>query len=219
MSTDGLLTRIGRVIAAMAHATIDAAEQANAEALLEQCIREIDEAGAEVRTETGKVVAEKHRLDARRQELEREKAELDGKITIAVGNGREDLAEAGIGRQLDIEAQLAVLARSLQTAQEQIAQLNATLAAVSASRREASERLQQFKASQRAAKVSSDGSGPSSVTSDASAKVDRALSAAERVTGVPAGRLNVNPGLDQLEDMARDHAVKERLARFKAGQN
>jgi len=105
MATEGVLTRMGRVIVGMAHTAVNAAEQANPKGVLEQAIREIDGAADEVRTELGKATAERYRLEARSKELERERADLEGKIRTAVTAGRDDLAEAGIGRQIDIEAQ------------------------------------------------------------------------------------------------------------------
>jgi phage shock protein A len=219
MATETVVTRIGRVIAGMTHAAINVAEDVNPEAVMEQAIREIDAAADEVRGELGKAMAEKARLDLRRKELERERGELDENVRIAVGKGRDDLAEAGIDRQLDIEAQLGVLARLAADADEKIAQLNQTLDAVRASRREAETRLADLK---RTRQTASDGSGaPAGDTrvARATGKVERAQAAIERLTGVPAGTpASDGKALDDLNELARKHAVAERLARLKAGQ-
>jgi phage shock protein A len=219
MATENVLAQIGRVIAGMTRAAIDAAENANPEAILTQSIREIDAAADEVRGELGKALAEKQRLEMRRKELERERLDLDEKIRLAVAQNRDELAEAGISRQIDIEAQTGVLARLLDDCNDRVSQLNATLDAVNASRREGEARLAEFRASRRSAAV--DGAGKPVVGGEAVAgatrKVERAQAAAERVTGVPAGQSNTDQkAIDELNEMVRRHAVQERLARLKA---
>src|SRR5690349_9468929 len=103
-------------------------------------------------------MAEKHRLGARSAELQREHDDLGSKLTAAVAAGRDDLASAGLGRQIDIEAQIALLDRLLAEADDQIARLEEALSAVRASRREAEERLAELKTS--AAAASADGGPP-----------------------------------------------------------
>lgn len=219
MATETVVTRIGRVIAGMTHAAIGAAEDVHPEAVMEQAIREIDTAADEVRGELGKAMAEKARLDLRRKELERERADLDDNVKVAVGKGRDDLAEAGIDRQLDIEAQLGVLARLAVDADEKIAQLNQTLDAVRASRREAEARLADLKRTRQAATGGSGGPEGETRVSKAAGKVERAQAAIERLTGVPSGTPATDQkALDDLNELARKHAVAERLARLKAGQ-
>src|SRR5215831_14349465 len=118
----------------MTHAAINAAEQSNPAAVMEQAIREIDSAADEVRAELGKATAERHRIVARTKELERERTELDHKVAAAVESNRDDLAEAGIARQLDIESQSAVLDRLHGDVEAQIAELQTSLDAARASR-------------------------------------------------------------------------------------
>jgi phage shock protein A len=217
MTTDNVLSRIGRLIAGMTHAALDQAEGVQPVAVLEQAIREIDAAADEVRVELGKAVAERHRLQARRDELAGELRNLDEQLQVAVRQGRDDLAEVGIGRQLDIEAQTKVLDTLLGEVDQRIAQANDTLEAVRASRREAESRLRDLKQSQR---VTTTGSGEITVDplSRATAKVERAEIVAARINGVPNQPQVANPAaLDALNALSREHAVKERLARLKAG--
>lgn len=217
MTTETVLARVGRVMAGMAHAAVSAAEQASPEATLEQAVREIDAAAEDVRGELGKAMAEQHRVTARLKELQREKDDLDRKIASAVSSGRDDLAETGIARQIDIEAQSAVLQRVLADADDRIAQLEGSLDAVRASRREADTRLADLRRSNNGSPAGA--SGGTSATARAMGRVERAQAAAERVTGVPSG-----PGMEDasaLEDLHRLHReqqVRERLAKLKAGR-
>jgi phage shock protein A len=217
MATEGVFARVGRVVAGMAHAAVSAAEQANPAATLEQAIREIDGAADEVRTELGKATAERHRIVARAKELERERGELDHKVAAAVESGRDDLAEAGIARQIDIESQSAVLQRLHADVEAQVAELQASLEAARASRREAEQRL----ADLRRSTGDNGGHGPgvagASTVSRAQAKVERAQAAAERITGVPSDNGSADAAaLEDLSRLHRDQMIKDRLAKMKA---
>lgn len=218
-ATESALRRIGRVIAGMTNLAIDAAEGVSPEAVITQAIREIDAAADEVRAELGKATAERHRLDARRQQLLQEKAQLDARVGMALDGNRDDLAEVGIARQVDIEAQVGVLDRLLAETDEKIAQLGQTVDAVAASRREAEQTRKDFQASQsdNAAAVAP---LARNTASGAMSKVARARAATARVTGVPASPATGDAqALAELADMERDREVKARLARLKSGRS
>jgi phage shock protein A len=218
-ATESALKRIGRVIAGMTNLAIDAAEGVNPEAVIAQAIREIDAAADEVRGDLGKATAERHRLDARRQQLLHEKTELDARVHSALDGSRDDLAEAGIARQVDIEAQVGVLDRLLIESDEKIAQLGQTVDAVAASRREAEQTRRDYLASKSQA-AASEGPAPGNGRGGAMAKVARAQAAAARVTGVPASQPQADAkALAELADLARDREVKARLARLKSGRS
>jgi phage shock protein A len=218
-TTESALKRIGRVIAGMSNLAIDAAEGVSPEAVIAQAIREIDAAADEVRAELGKATAERHRLDARRQQLLDEKAQLDGRVQTALDGNRDDLAEVGIARQVDIEAQVGVLDRLLAETDEKIVQLGETIDAVTASRREAEQTRKDFRASQ-ADNATADSQSRGNKVSGAMTKVARAQAAASRVTGVPASPAAADAhALGELADMQRDREIKERLARLKSGRN
>lgn len=216
--TESAMRRIGRVIAGMTNLAIDAAEGVNPEAVITQAIREIDAAADEVRTDLGKATAERHRLDARRQQLLHEKAELDSRVVSALDEGREDLAEAGIARQIDIEAQVGVLDRLLGETDEQIAQFGQTIDAIAASRREAEQTRKEFRDSQ-SERVSA-GQAPAAKNAGPMTKVARAKAATARVTGVPPSPESANAkALSELADLAREREVKLRLARLRSGRD
>lgn len=217
-ATDTIVTRIGRVIAGMTHAAVSAAEQTNPVAVIEQSIREIDGAADDVRAELGKAMAEKHRVTARKNELRREHQDLDGKLRSAVDAGRDELAFAGLGRQVDIESQIVVLDRLIVDCDEKISGLEEALSAVRASRREAEERLTEFKAS-----TASAGNGAANGTSNwttdkALDKVERAQAVSARIAGVPASEARAEAAsIEELGKLARDRAIAERLKKLKGG--
>jgi phage shock protein A len=201
---ESIVTRIGRLIAGLAHDAVDGAERANPRTVLEQAIREIDSAADEARLALGRASAERQALEARARELDREGQGLTEKIALALRESREDLAEAGVGRQLDIEAQLAALSRAAREAQTRADELTGTLEAVRASRREAEQRLAALPTGAQAAGAAT------------------RLEAGERVARAEAAIARVAPGaspgsasIEELERLARKHAVQERLAAHK----
>ena len=219
-ATESALKRIGRVIAGMTNLAVDAAEGVNPEAVITQAIREIDAAADEVRTDLGKATAERHRLDSRRQQLLREKAELDARVRVALDANRDDLAEVGIARQIDIEAQVGVLDRLLVETDEKISQLGQTVDAVAASRREAEQTQKDYLASQADHVVPPDGHAAGSKQASAMTRVARAQAATARVTGVPVSPAKADSkALGELADLERDREIKSRLARLKSGRN
>lgn len=110
---ESMSSRVGRLIAGSVNAVIDAVENAAPEVVMEQALREIDGATDEVRTELGRVIAGKHLANKRLVEESRKHEALAEQIELAVKEGREDLAEAAIARQFDIEAQIPVLESSI----------------------------------------------------------------------------------------------------------
>jgi len=218
MATDTVVTRIGRVIAGLAHTIADIAEEANPEAVLLQAIREIDAAIEEVRSEIGKAKAEEIRLSARLRALAEERAVLDARIKTALSQERDDLAEAGIARQLDIDAQATVLERLRNEVATEAGDLETSLEAIRGSRREAEARLDDLRRSLAASK-GSDTMVSRGTVDKAQSRAERAMNAAARVSGVPNMPPLENPAaLKDLEAMHRDHQIKERLAQLKAGR-
>ena len=213
---DTLLTRITRLVSGLTHSAIEQAEQAASVPIMEQAIRDIDDAVKEVRSEIGKHEATKHNARRRMSELQQEHDSLSDKIALAVKEDKEDLAEAGVGRQLDIENQLALLERTVIEADDEVAKLTDSLAALQASRREAQSRLRDLKA---AAPSGSDeaAAGGSKAQGKAAAAMDAAQNLGEKFTGLPAEERNIsNRDLDDLAELHRQNAIQERLAKHKA---
>jgi phage shock protein A len=222
MVHEPIFSRIGRVIAGMAHAAVDGAEDVNPKAVLEQTLREIDAAAEEVRLELGGAMAERHRLEIRRSELAEELRDLDGKIKLAVDSGLDELAADGIDRQLDIEAQAKVLDKATDGVDQRIALANETLDAVKASRKEAEARLSAYLQSLQAnaATVGAGAMMPDGRLGRAASVVERAEAVVSRVTGTPTSTAPRNQkSIDALNELHRQHAVKERLARLKSDRN
>ena len=218
MAYEGILSRVGRLVAGFAHAAVDRAEQADPIAMVEQAIRDIDHEAEEARAALGKHTAEQHRLESRSRELNAELATLSGRIASALQQGREDLAKAGIERQIDIEAQIAALQVAVRDVNERIEEAQGAVQAVIAARREGEARLAELKRSlareQTLRTVSDTGHLAQRSSED---KAFRSLEAISRVTGVPSSGASPHASqMNELERLHRNKTVEERLAAFKA---
>ncbi|MFH0301537.1 PspA/IM30 family protein [Bradyrhizobium sp. 31Argb] len=215
MVHEGILARMGRLLAAIASQTLDNAENSNKVALVKQAIREIDAGADEARHALGKSRAEEFRLKQRREELDAEVASLNEKVRLALTEGREDLARAGVARQIDLESQGIALERAMDFVELEIDEQTKALQAMLAARREAESRLADLEKSLAQQAVHETGRA-SAATKTVSP--DRAMAAIARVTGVPASSVFADKELDELDRLHREKEIAARLERIKSQQ-
>ncbi|OKH89761.1 PspA/IM30 family protein [Thalassospira sp. TSL5-1] len=222
--SEGLSSRVGRIISGGLNAFLDAVEDAAPEAIMEQSVREIDDAIAEVRDELGKVIAAKHLANKKLSDKNSEHEDLSDKIEIALGEGRDDLAETAVSHQLDIEAQIPVLEQSIAEAADRERELEGYVAALQARKREMKAELQRFREAREATRISTSGQGAEASLGQG---VSRASQAFERVmerqggAGAAGGMTAPKTAaqLQELEALARKNRVNERLAAIKTRLN
>jgi len=214
--------RVGRIISGGFNAIIDAVENAAPESVMEQALREVEDAIAEVRTELGKVIANKHLANSRLIQVNNKCEELAEKIELAVEQERDDLAEVAISQQLDVEAQIPILETQLADLSNTEKELEGYISALKGKKGEMKEELRLFKASRNQAAAGESGAATSS-DGHIENKVSKAESAFERVlentTGLSSSASsadrNTAAAMSELEDMAKKNRVQERLAAIK----
>ncbi|MET0109461.1 MAG: PspA/IM30 family protein [Candidatus Thiodiazotropha sp.] len=225
---ESITNRVGRIISGSVNALLDAVENAAPDLVMEEAIREVDEAIDEVRAELGRVIAGKHLANQRLMDESRKHEELAEKIELAVKEGRDDLAEAAIARQLDIEAQVPVLESTISEASNQENELEGYVIALQAKRREMREELAQFREAQEEGKVVAvaAGSGQTNADSGVEASVRKAETAFDRVmeraTGVGSHSMPDRGDaskLAELDQLSRNNRIQERLAAIKNRSN
>lgn len=215
MLHEGILARMGRLLAAIASQTIDNAENSNKIALVKQAIREIDAGADEARYALGKSRAEEFRLKRRREELDAETAKLTEKIRLAIAENREDLARAGVARQIDLESQGVALEHAMDFIDLEIDEQTKALQAMLGARREAEVRLADLEQSIAQHAPHETGRGlPKTKTAGA----NLAMAAIARVTGVPASSVLGDKELDELDRLHREKEIAARLERIKSQQ-
>jgi phage shock protein A len=223
---ESLIGRVGRIISGSFNSLIDAIENAAPETVMSEVIREIDTAIDDVRVELGRVVAKKHLANSRLMEENRKHEDLSEKIELAVKEGRDDLAEAAISHQIDIEAQIPILETTINDCCSNEKELEGYITALQAKKREMREELRQFRESMKETITSSSSISDSGVevSSDVERKVAKAESAFERIaekaTGIPGGGRTADrqtaTKLAELEEIARKNRIQERLAVIKS---
>jgi phage shock protein A len=212
---ENFLSRVGRLIAGIAYDAIEQAEGNNKLKVVGQAIREIERAEGEARDALASARAEEYRLNARRTEIEREMTDLAPKIEGAIADGRDDLARAGIARQMDMEAQFEVLSRAVDENNEKIENSVTSLRAVLSALQDAEQRRADLAKSEASASHQASTSPRKPGGASAAAKALRAGRAVARATGVPAA-IPFSSDIDELSTLHRDKEIAARLARLKS---
>ena len=219
--SETLSRRVGRLVSGGFHALIDAAENLAPEAVMNESIREIERAVDEVRAELGKVLAQKH-LAAKKMADESNRHEaIDANLQAAVDAGRDDLAEAGIAEQMDIEARLPILENTIADCAAQEKELEVFIAALQAKKREMQQQLQDWRAAQQSMGTGKTAGGNGSDLNRIARDAEKSGNAFDRVMGrqnsvhssTDAAQL---AKLKELEDLSRNNRIAERLAALKA---
>jgi len=223
--SESISARVGRLVSGSINALVDAVENAAPEVVMEQAIREIDEAIDEVRAELGRVIASKHLANTRLMQENNKHDDLAEKIQLAVKQGRDDLAEAAIAQQLDIEAQIPVLENTIGEASAQEKELEGYINALQAKKREMRKELQEFSEARRSIPATAAGGDTATRNAGVEAKVGKAGEAFERVmhkqmgvgSGTGARDRTSAAQLAELEELSHQNRIRERLAAAKAG--
>lgn len=219
--SETLSRRVGRLVSGGFHALIDAAENLAPEAVMNESIREIERAVDEVRAELGKVLAQKH-LAAKKMADESNRHEaIDANLQAAVDAGRDDLAEAGIAEQMDIEARLPILENTIADCAAQEKELEGFIAALQAKKREMQQQLQDWRAAQQSMGTGKTAGGNGSDLNRITRDAEKSGNAFDRVMGRQNSVHNSTDAaqlakLKELEDLSRNNRIAERLAALKA---
>lgn len=219
--SESLVVRVKRLVSSSANGIVDALENSAPEFMMREAIREIDRAIDDVRDELGRAVAARH-LSARRLAMTKAKhEELIGRARLAVEQGRDDLAEAAIARQLDFEAQMPLLETAIRDATAKQGDLEGYLAALGGRKREMEADLSSFLA----ALPGLDADSPAGATSgngsierraeNAQSVFDRALNSFG-APGTAKSDRETLAKLTELEKVVRQHSIAQRLAAVKA---
>lgn len=220
---ESITSRVARLMSGSVNALVDAVENASPELVMEQTIREVDSAIADTQAELGQQIAQKHLASKKLIEENNRYEVLAEQLHVAVANSRDDLAEAGIAEQIDIEARMPVLELSIANATAKEKELEGFIQALQAKKREMKSELNAFLQT-RAASVSAtsvaskQGDSAADKANRAGASFDRVL---EKATGI-AGRdvsLTSASKLAELDELARHNRIAERLAALKAEQS
>ena len=220
--SESITRRVARLVSGSVNALVDAVESSAAESVMEQAIREIDTAIADTRAELGQQVAQKHLASKKLMEENSRHEALTGQLEIAVANGRDDLAEAGIAEQMDIEARIPVLEGAIADASAKEKELEGFIQALQAKKREMQAELAHYLQAEQAKMqaenaVTKKGSSAADKAGRASDAFGRVLQKASGIAGRDTSLASASK-LAELDELARQNRVAERLAALKAGK-
>ncbi|MCP3940474.1 MAG: PspA/IM30 family protein [Desulfobacteraceae bacterium] len=218
-----LIGRVGRIISGSVHSLIDSLENIAPESILSESIGEIESAIDDVRNELGRMVAKKHLASSKLMEENKKHENLNEKIEVAVKENRDDLAEAAIARQLDIESQIPILETTINDCSHQEKELENYVNALQAKKREMKEELLQFQKLVEKENIFSGMTPSSEKSGNIENKVSKAESSFQRVmekkTGIPGNNMISDPKteaqLAELAKMTRKSKIQERLSKIK----
>lgn len=217
---EGLVPRVKRLISGSVNSFVDAVENAAPETVMKEAIREIDRAIDDVRDQLGLAIANKHHASKRLMEANSKHEDLSEKLRLAVDTNRDDLAEAAISRQLDLEAQIPILEDALKDASVEENELESYISALAGRRREMEEDLQSYLASRPSETDqetdSRTNSGSMRRVADAETAFNRVLRGATGIPGTTPTDRDSAVKLAELEKVSRENRIRERLAAVKA---
>lgn len=221
---DTISNRIRRIITGTASSIVSKIEGLAPEVVLEQAVAEVDDALDEVKAELGRTTAQKYHVSKAMTKLNEEHSRIEEQTGEALKQGRKDLVETAISRQIDIEDQLPALENQLSELGRQEAELNQAIAGLVAKRNEMEDELHDFKVSQKEASAAASTTEPGahgSAPASATGKADKAERAFTRVIQDATGvrRTAIKAGSDEsakLVELAHLNKKARIEARMKA---
>jgi phage shock protein A len=213
---ESLLIRVKRMVTGGVADMIDAMENAQGESVMRETLREVERAIDETRAEIGRVAA--RRVFASRQVVAiRDKvSEFTDKARLALSEGRDDVAEALVARQIDLEAQIPVIEGAERDARAEETELAECLSALLGRKREMEVDLEALIAARRVAtresQVEGAAAAPQRRAARASRTFDRVMKNASGVAGVAAADRETAGKLAEFDALLRQRKIAERLA-------
>lgn len=219
---ESIATRVKRILSASVVDLVDRLETAKAESVMKETIREVEQVIDEARVEMSRAAA-KRLQSVRQAQLVREKIDdLAKRARDALTQSREDLAQAAIARQIELEAQLVTLADTERSAANEEQQFERDVAALVARKKEMEESLEAFVAARREAErdcgvAAKPGEKPLDRRAEKSvAAFERAMKTAGDISPMAAVDADTSAKLAELDVVLSQKQISERLAAMKA---
>lgn len=217
---ESIFSRISRLMSAQAEDAVDRMEQAGGDGVMREAIREADRAIDKVKADREAVMARRLQAVRQQQLLAKKLEELTGKAKFAIAEGRDDLAEAALSRQIDFEAQVAKLVDVEAQAREEEGKLEDGLTALQSRKSQMEDALSAYMSSRRDAALGGDGAVHPQRSAERKVEVaeqafDRAMTGAGGVGFTRADADTINK-VAEIDGMQKGANVAERLAMLKA---
>jgi phage shock protein A len=219
---ESIFLRVRRVCSARIEDIVDQMEKNGGDAVMREAIREVDRAIDEIRGQQQAAMARRLQAGKQQKMVEGKIAELGKKAKFAVAEGRDDLAEAALTRQIDFEKEVEKLAKVQQSTSEEEAKLEDSLASLRTRKSQMEDALTAF--AEAHSEASMGGDKGFHVQQEIDRKVERAEAAFDRAMG-GAGGVNFTRAdaetinkVAELDGLHKESTVAERLAALKASK-
>ena len=201
-----LAARVKRLLTGSVGSLIKKLENMAPDAVANQAIEEIDNAKNDVRHELGKVEAERHLTNVQLTRATKNLNDLNEQIDVAISENRDDLAEAAVEKQLDLEAQIPILKESIKIDDAKIEEYNSYIEALQSKKRDMRLELKEIRESKELE------------SKDLEIKVEQAEDAFAAITSRVGDTVDIEQTkkLNELEDMTHKNRITERLAQIKS---
>ena len=216
---ESIFARVRRVLSGRIEDSVDEMERSNSDSVMREAIREVDRAIDEVRRDQEKAMTRRLQAVRHQEMLAKKSAELTAKANFALDEGREDLAEGALARQVDLEEQGAKLEQVQEHARLEEEKLEEGLAALRARKRQMEEALAAFQIAKSEASL---GGEDGTTTIDRERRLENAEAAFDRAMtggggiGFTRGDAKAINQVAEIDTMAKQATVAERLAALKA---
>ncbi len=219
--TESIISRVNRVLAGKIEDVVDLMERSGGDSVLREAIREADRAIDQLDAELETVTTQ--RLQAARQArlIEANCQKMTEKAKFAIDQGRDDLAEAAVVRQVDLEAEVVKLAKAQAASRDDEKLLEEAMIALKARKQGLEEALCAHLGGQ-----SSDDDGESRDARGARRRAEKQVERAEKVfsralfgcgSGFAKQDAETANRMAELDALHRSAEVAERLAALKQG--
>jgi phage shock protein A len=221
--TESLIVRVKRIVSGNVMDVVDRMEKSQAEIVMKEAIREVARAVSDLRDEQGKVLLRASQAQKQTAAYTTKIADLDGKVELAVSQGRDDLAKAAISQQVDLEAQIKVLADAAAEAEAEQTKLTEYVVALQARQRDMEHELKTIASARAAAETAMPSTlnknGPLARADNAAEVFKRAMVSGSHLTGIAEHSIDDAKKLHELEQLSHVDKIERRLQAAKAKQS
>jgi phage shock protein A len=219
---EGLFSRVKRLVSGSINGLVDQVEKGKVQIVMAEALREVDRTLDDLRSELGQVMAQRHQAGRHFSRTKEKVKELEEKARFAVEQGREDLAEAALSRQMDLEAQLPVIEATLASAAAQQADIEGYVAALGGRKREMERELAMLAANVQPTAAEALSAGVSAQVGRrveaAEGAFNRALHGSLGIGNAASTDIETVSKLAELEKVKRAHTLASRLAALRPVQ-
>lgn len=215
---ESIFLRVRRVLSGQIEDSVDAMERSNNDTVMREAIREVDRAIDEVRRDQEKAMTRRLQAARQQQMLAKKAAEMTDKARFALDEGREDLAEGALARQVDLEEQDGKLKQVQELAKVEEDKLEESLGALRARKKQMEEALAAFSIARSEASLGEDGTATvdrERRLENAEAAFDRAMTGGGGI-GFTRGDAKAINQVAEIDTLSKRAVVSDRLAALKA---